>query len=102
MKLYNRSRVHPPSLKLWRTGGPEVYPPSAWVRVSLGIYFSEDSLLRQVLGSSILSLPPTLNLEPGTCEPLRNFEYLTVNRSSQPIPVEVRSFYSQWEREQGT
>jgi hypothetical protein len=37
---------------------------------SMGIYFSEDSLLRQVLGSSILSLSPTLNVEPGTCEPL--------------------------------
>jgi hypothetical protein len=38
---------------------------------SMGTYFSEDSLLRQVLGSSILFLSPTLNVEPGTCEPLR-------------------------------
>jgi len=38
---------------------------------SMGIYFGEDSLLQQVLGSSMLSLSPTLNVEPGTCEPLR-------------------------------
>jgi hypothetical protein len=43
---------------------------------SKGTYFSEDSLLRQVLGSSILSLFPTLNVEPGTCEPLRVLELL--------------------------
>jgi hypothetical protein len=36
---------------------------------SMGTYLSEDSLLRQVLGSSMLSLSPTLNVEPGTCEP---------------------------------
>jgi len=36
---------------------------------SMGTYFSGDSLLRQVLGSSILSLSSTLNVEPGTCEP---------------------------------
>jgi hypothetical protein len=37
---------------------------------SMGTCFSEDSLLGQVLGSSMLSLSPTLNVEPGTCEPL--------------------------------
>jgi len=37
----------------------------------IGTYFSEDSLLRRVLGSSILSLSPILNVEPRTCEPLR-------------------------------
>jgi hypothetical protein len=37
---------------------------------SMGTCFSEDSLLGQVLWSSILSLSPTLNVEPGTCEPL--------------------------------
>jgi len=39
-------------------------------QASMGTYFSEDSLLPQVLGSSMLSLSPTLNVEPGTCEPL--------------------------------
>jgi hypothetical protein len=42
---------------------------------SMGTSLSEDSLLRKVLGSSILSLSPTLNVEPGTCEPLeKNFD----------------------------
>jgi len=33
---------------------------------SMGTYFSEDSLFRQVFGSSMLFLSPTLNVEPGT------------------------------------
>jgi len=40
---------------------------------SMGTSFSEDNLLRQVLGRSIPSFSPTLNLEPGTWQPLQPF-----------------------------
>jgi DNA repair protein RadC len=64
----------------------------------MGTYFSEDSLLRRVLGSSILSLSSTLNVEPGTCEPLRkNKSHFENPLRKRPLIMEKQDWQAKGE-----